>query len=419
MSRGWSLTGRLTRRLALSITGGWLAVVFIGALVIAHDMNELLNAAMKGEAKLVLELLATREDAPSLPLAQGERTRIVLGDRVLTDAPWSPLAADGYREAEGWHVLRLSQGERSIEIGQPSAMRRNEMFESARAFALLMLPFLALVLLVSWLTLTRGAAPATRFADRLAGRDARDLSRIEDTDLPRELQPIPQALNQYLARIEVLIAAERAFVGHAAHELRTPIAAARAEVQAVALESGQPEMAARLEPVLGRLAATVERLLQLARAEAGLGDDRARADLVTVLRLLVSEVGAGQVVFDDGDIEGAWVAMDGDLLGILLGNLIGNARTHGTGRVEIGLAPGPRVCIRNPVARGAAFHPGRFEKGAGSSGTGLGLSIVEAIAGQNGIVTGFDVAAGLATARLDFSAIAVSAPPVPPASGGL
>lgn len=91
--------------------------------------------------------------------------------------------------------------------------------------------------------------------------------------------------NRYLARFGALLRAERDFAANAAHELRTPVAAARAEAQLLA---GRPEAtaeAARIVAALDRITALTERLLQLTRAEAGVGLSRAPVDLARNQRL--------------------------------------------------------------------------------------------------------------------------------------
>ncbi len=111
--------------------------------------------------------------------------------------------------------------------------------------------------------------PATRFAGELRRRSAQDLSPVATPDLPIELDPIPQALNGYLDTIRARIDAERQFATNAAHELRTPIAAASGQAQLIAAGLADDAAAGRLAGALSRMGHLVERLLQLSRAEAG------------------------------------------------------------------------------------------------------------------------------------------------------
>ncbi|MDK3018209.1 histidine kinase dimerization/phospho-acceptor domain-containing protein [Pseudodonghicola flavimaris] len=403
MTRRWSLSGRVTVRVALAVAVGWVIAFGLALAVINHEVNELLDATLESQSLLALEMVRTGP-AETLPLNSAEAVRVIRDGVETRAADWPPLAADGHWEGGGWHVMRQSAPADGVilELGQSEAWRREEMMEIARAFLWLMLPFLALVLFILRGTIARGLAPAQDLARRVGDRDARDLSPISAADLPRELAPVPEAFNAYLARIETLLSAERAFAGHAAHELRTPIAAASAQAQLIAAGTAGPESAAQMARALSRLGDTVERLLQLSRAEAGIGDAASRADLVAVLRLLIRDLPRDRIRFDDGDLETAWVAIDPDALAILLGNLLRNAEAHGTGLVSVRLRPGPVLSITNPVAPGARLRPGRFDKSPDSAGAGLGLTIVETIARQNGIDLQMSVAEDRAEVALRF-----------------
>lgn len=209
----------------------------------------------------------------------------------------------------------------------------------------------------------------------MAARGPDDLSPVAATALPDEVQPLAQALDNYLARIEALRGAERAFAANAAHELRTPLATLRNRLSA----SADPDAQAAIATVDG-LTRRVTRLLQLSRLEAGLGLGRGPADMIQILRLLIAEMMHGArhpIRLDDSDLESLAVAADPEALAILLRNLIENAIEHGTGTVLIKVTPDGRCSIQNPADQ--PYLPrNRHAAGAGSSGAGLGLSIIHA-----------------------------------------
>jgi len=410
---GWSLTGRLSRRILASVAVTWMFALAIGLYVLWHEMDELLDETLASEAQMLLTMLAhaPTQDEPLAglpPQSTRQSVRVTGVPGAPRNAPWPPLAADGARKLDQWHVVRVSDAETGIalELGQSTGWRWEEFRDSGRAFLALMLPLLGLVLWVVRTTTRRGLAPARSFARTMETRSADDLAPIPEAGLPRELKPILQALNGYLARIDALLQAERHFAAHAAHELRTPLAVASSQAQLLRRGEAGPEATKAIGGALDRLSATVERLLQLSRAEAGIAAARQPVDLVRICRLVMDEAsplsGGRRLIFDDGDAERAEVASDPDALAILLRNLIGNAIGHGTGDVRVRLSPGPAVEIRNRVAPGAAFRHGRFDKGPDSQGSGLGLTIAETIAGQLGARLDFAMADGAATVTLHF-----------------
>ncbi|WP_405404952.1 sensor histidine kinase [Paracoccus sp. Ld10] len=404
MTAAWSLGGRLVRRVVTGACLAWLAGVALAATVIAHEMSELMDESLAAAARLSLALY---QGAGQIgPVAPGDEVAIRLSDagRLISDAPWPPLTDDGGQDRGRWRVFRLTDGPVTVEVGQSGAWRREELVESLGWLVALMLP-----VLVASLVAVRGAVgsalrPATAFANALRRRSAQDLSPVAAPNLPVELTPIPQALNGYLDIIRTRIDAERQFATNAAHELRTPLAAASAQAQLIAAGLADANAADRLAGALGRMGHLVERLLQLARAEAvdpGAGAGRGTCDLVRVVRLVITETGI-PVIFDDGEQAHVPVPVDPDALAMILRNLLANAAAHGTGDIRVLLQAGPVLSISNAVGPGAVFRHATFEKSAMSQGAGLGLAIVAQLAGAQGIAVDHVMATGRATVVLRF-----------------
>ena len=275
-------------------------------------------------------------------------------------------------------------------------MANKSVFRSQRGFTLIEL----IVVVIIARAVASALRPATDFADRLQARKPGDLSPVAAGDLPRELVAIPRAMNLYLDRIRDHVEAERQFATHAAHELRTPIAAASGQAQLIAAGMNDPGAAPRMVEALRRLTQLVERLLQLSRAEA-VGDGEESCDLVQMTRMVIADTGVA-AIFDDGDVEAAQIAIRPEALALILGNLLRNARDHGTGDIRVRLGAGPLLSISNRVAPGAVFHHRMFDKSMRSTGTGLGLGIVQKIAGKEGIGLDFQITDGRAVVELRF-----------------
>mgnify|MGYP000851144928 CR=1 FL=1 len=402
MSTGWSLRRRLQRRVLVAVALGWLGSLGVGIYVIAHEMNELIDETMAAQAQMMAAVLPVGT-APDLRAVDGLRMRVIPPGSAIPALPTQALAQDSAAPSESWHVYRATNPRDGsvVELGQPTTARHKEIREAARALLLLMLPPLGIIVLATRRTVDGALVPALRFAERLRERRAGDSAPVPADDLPRELVPISEAINGYLSRIDALLESERAFAANAAHELRTPLAAAMAQAQLLAEGQGGAEAAKRLNTSLARLTNLVERLLELSRAEAGIGSTSG-CDLVRIADLLVADMGASRILFDDSDFETLPAGVDADVAALILGNLLRNALHHGTGGVMLRLQPGPLVIVQNCTNDDAAFHHGRFEKGTTSSGAGLGLVIVNALAKANGIHMEFRMRDGLASIQVAF-----------------
>lgn len=403
VTRPWSLRGRLIRRVVLGACLAWLAGVGLAMLVVSHEMTELMDDSLEGSARLSLALYRGAGQVGG-PVQGPDAIRIIDGGVTVTDAPWPPGAALGGQDMGGWRVFRLvdPDGGIAIEVGHTTAWRRDELRESLGWLVALMLP----VLLAAPLAI-RGAVgsalrPATRFADALRARSAQDLSPVAAPDLPVELTPIPQALNGYLDTIRARIDAERQFATNAAHELRTPIAAASGQAQLIAAGLADGAAAGRLAGALGRMGHLVDRLLQLSRAEAG-SMGAGPCDLIRVARMVIDDLGL-PLRFDDGEMTSAPVAVDPDALALILRNLLRNAADHGAGDIRVLIAAGPELTVANAVGAGATFRPATFDKSATSQGAGLGLAIVARVAGAQGITVDYAMEWSRATVTLRLPA---------------
>lgn len=401
-NNNWSLKRRLLGRVVIGVGLGWLLGLGIGLWIIAHEMGELLDESLKDSAHLSAALYQASGSAGLHALDVSSDIRIIDHGREVIAADWPPLDEDGSQTLGEWRVYRLSDPGIGliVETGRSSEWRRDELLESMGSMLLLMLPILLITLLVVGRATTSALRPATRFAEELKSRKATDLSPVSAAALPREVAPIPAALNNYLQRLRNHINAERLFATNAAHELRTPIAAASAQAQLMARGMADPDAPKRMTAALDRLALLVERLLQLSRAEAGISGE-ATCDIVRLTRIAIADT-CPEAVFDDGDQERVMVPVHHDAAGLMIGNLLRNARDHGIGGVKVRLGAGPTLTISNRVAPNAEFLHGIFERSAASRGTGLGLGIVTKIAEKEGVALRFTIKDERAEVELVF-----------------
>lgn len=217
--------------------------------------------------------------------------------------------------------------------------------------------------------------------------------RIDVARLPSEVVPLADAINDALERLEKALAAQKRFTADAAHELLTPLAVLKANIEMIE----DAEITGPLSDDVEEMVGIVTQLLELSELES---DEKISDDLVD-LRQIASDVlikfaplaikngiepamtGAGDPVL----VRGSQRALAG-----ALGNLVNNAIHHATGatRLEIKIEAGGRVSVIDdgpgiPEAlRERVFE--RFHRAGNpkAGGRGLGLAIVRRVIDAHG-----------------------------------
>lgn len=241
-----------------------------------------------------------------------------------------------------------------------------------------------------------GLKPLGAFADQVRARSEENLTPLDEAKAPDELRGVSYALNGFMARLQSVLERERDFVSNAAHELRTPLAAIRAQVEALDDDLPphvQPRVANILEATkrAGRL---ITQLLDLTRSQSldfPWGQE-SRLDLVEFSQSVIAEqVPSANVRDVEITLESprlATVTAHPELLAIVLRNLVENAVKYASspGRVVVTIAG------RHPAATdlqveddGPGLSTEAFERAferfqrlgrSDGDGVGLGLSIV-------------------------------------------
>lgn len=409
-----SLQGKLALGLGLGLTLVWLATALVTATLLRGEMDEVFDSALEETAQrilplAVLDILDRDEEGVSQRIAslrqheefftyivRDDQGRILLRSHSADVSVFPPFEAVGFSQS-ATHRLYFDaalRGTITIAMAEPLEHRAEVARETLMALALPLVVVIPLSLIGLLLIVRRSLAPVRDFSGVLSSRGARDLSHVGDESLPEEFLPMADAVNQLLDRLRRTLEAERSFTANAAHELRTPVAAALAQTQRLMAETRDASAGARageIETALKRLNRLSEKLMQLARAEGG----RLRADTVTdlrpVLRLALSDfervVGAGRILAEISD-RPVLSNIDPDAFAIVLRNLVENALRHGRDEAPVRVALTADGVLQ-VINEGPALAPetlarltARFERGqnTGSDGSGLGLSIVQAIA---------------------------------------
>jgi len=249
--------------------------------------------------------------------------------------------------------------------------------------------FCAVLLFIIYLTIRLSLRPlieVSRQAQEI-GPDTLD-ARLSATTLPREIAPLVTAFNGALDRLTEAYRVQRDFTANAAHELKTPLAVLRANLEAHG--SGADGM--RFTADLERLNRIITQLLRSAELDFLAPKRFVATDLHAIAVSVVGFVAA--VVME----QGKEIEVIGEKPNIVLGdqvtlahavrNLVENAMQHAPegSTISVDVASPAMLSVRDhgpgapPASRSAIFR--RFWRGSGEQaghGAGLGLSIVQQI----------------------------------------
>ena len=417
MKRPRSLQRRLALSLVALLTVLWLGAAWGTAVLARQAIEEVFDAALQETAQRILPLavadvLGRDEADPTQRLAQSRehdeilsyavhdaQGRLLLLSHDADPATFPPWRGVGFSQSatHRFYSEEALQGSVRLTVAEPLAHRAGVGREIQMGLGLPLVIFLPVALGAIVLGVRASLAPMRRFRERLAARGARDLSLVPADDLPTEIAPVAETLNDLLGRLAAAFEAERSFAANAAHELRTPLAGAIAQAQRLQSETSDPAAKARagdIEATLKRLTRLSERLMQLARAEGGrLRLDHA-SDLRPVARILTDELsrmtGAGRIALVL-PTDPVMSDLDPDVFAILYRNLVENALRHGANGepVQVSLSSEGVLTVANegPVVPSEVLSRlmDRFERaGRHTDGSGLGLAIVHAVAQRIG-----------------------------------
>jgi two-component system OmpR family sensor kinase len=331
------------------------------------------------------------------------------GLRVPATEGYSTVVHDG-RE---WRLYTHVAGDHALQVAHAMDERREIAAQTALRTLLPLAALIPLLGVLIWFAVGRGMRPLDAMSRAVAKRRPDALAPLIDKDLPRELKPLAGSLNALLARLDGALSAQRQFTADAAHELRTPLAALRLQVDLAARapdETARTEALDELRAGVDRAAHLVEQLLTMARLEPEAPTHAfSVVDLVPLVKEAIvarAAVAADRRV-DLGLARGTAVAVRGDAatLAVLIANLLDNALRY--------TPPGGRIDAAVDEERGTVTlsvtdtGPGipaderdhvfeRFRRGTStvapgaSTGSGLGLSIVRRVALAHGATVTLD-----------------------------
>jgi len=418
VGRWWrrrSLRARLTLLASGALAAGLVAGAALLAIGFAASRVRQVGVVAKERADTVAELVRTDQLPAVLPSAPNELVQVLdTHAQVLAASPTasrtlallSPEQLSRIRRGGDGSVTRTPLVEGPVRIvaedarlvGSPVtvvvAVPISDVLAVLRALRILMsivVPLLVgAVALVCWLLVGSALRPVAALrsgADAVTdvgGGGVLPVPPAPDTD---EVAALARTLNRMLDRLRDAGQRQRAFVADAAHELRSPLASLRTQLEVAELTGPSPGVMPDLLAEVLRLGRLVEDLLVLARLDGmAVGRHRERVDLAA----MALEAGAPAV-------SGSGSALaEPDVVRRILRNLVDNATRHARDRVAVTVADG-WVTVDDdgqgiPVPdRGRVFE--RFTRlddararDAGGSGLGLAIARESARAADGDVV---------------------------------
>jgi signal transduction histidine kinase len=284
--------------------------------------------------------------------------------------------------------------------------RVSETSAAVRGLLITALPIVLLVVAVtSWVLVGRVLRPVEAIRAEVSAIGAQDLDRrVPEPATDDEIGRLARTMNDMLGRLQASSARQRRFVADASHELQSPLASSRAELD-VAL--AHPELARWEETARGlvadnqRMSRLVADLLFLAQADAGA--QPLRTVLVDLDDVVAGEAArhrsVGSVRLDTGGVTPVEVRGDPDQLARVVRNLLDNAERYATSTISVTLAPDGGDGVLAVADDGPGVPDGAEEqiferftrvdrsRARDSGGTGLGLAIAkEIVEGHRGTI---------------------------------
>lgn len=321
------------------------------------------------------------------------------------DKALAPLAA-GFSKNDidgvAWQVFALHSGQVWIIAAEKEEIRQ----ELSEYLSLSILGPLAaggfLLLLTVNLVLYFNLQPLRELASTISKREPESLAPIELPNIPSELAPIVDELNDLLSRVKAAFEREQRFIDSAAHELRTPIAALQIHVQNAIFAKTEEEREASLNNALIGLQRTTklaEQLLAFSRIAA-------KSDREAFRPVLLNDICRDAIAMQEPLLaqRGQAIALEADEQCTIMGepyklqrlvqNLVDNASQYGApdGEILIRLERKPDQVLLSvandgsPIPEqeiGNIFRPYYRIAGNSTPGSGLGLAIVQQIAEQH------------------------------------
>jgi signal transduction histidine kinase len=425
------------RAVTVSSAASLAFALLLGALILRAQLRASHERSISEETQTVAEavsnLVANDAYLPILdpPDAFPTWIQVIDGNQLVVartpnvktlTKPFAPVPAGNTHRVRKLRALTIDSGERVVVVTVPVFTKSQRLVvmvaspldqadaSDARVVRLLAMVFPPLVLVgaaIVWLTAQRALLPVQAITDELSLISSSDLGRrVLVPSSNDEIAHLAVTMNSMLDRLDLACVIQQRFVSDASHELRSPLASLRNQLEASLYDNNDPgwaETVSEMQIDHNRLERLVADLLMLARQDEGKRLVREPTDVGYLVRTEMTrrpvKVGIERIV------EAQNVLVDGntDALIRILRNLMDNAERHtstyvrvtvdikpGKGKPEVLLAVednGPGIAAEHREQIFDRFYRLDAARSSDAGGSGLGLAIVaELVADLDGTV---------------------------------
>lgn len=347
----------------------------------SHYLNKFSFQILSKDGKILLH----SSTAPKIPLST---TKAGFKDKIIDDKKWRVFTAKN--QMTGTRTVLAERYDTRNELGK--LITEDDLY-----IMLLTFPLSGLLI---WIIIGRGLDSLDRVAEEVSNRAPSYLEPVNLKQVPQEIKPVIDELNKLFHRLQEGFDREKRFAADAAHELRTPLAAIKAQAQVALNATSAVEKNQAIDKLIisvNRSTHVVQQLLTMSQLvpEAGTMNDLAKINLVkltqeTLATLAPSAIEKNIELEFDHDKHVNKFTGNATAIGILIRNLVDNAIRYSSegGHVAVRVYTQQneiRLEVRDDgpgipdELRSRVFE--RFFRVIGnkSPGSGLGLGIVQQI----------------------------------------
>lgn len=409
-----SLAGRLVLSISVLLAVFWTIAVGLAIQVMRSEFDEVFDSALQKTTERLAPLVVddyfrreTRSGPNQVAALDPSKTdeyltyqvrdasgRVLLHSHNVGSEPYAAPLQAGFWNSEDQRIFTIATVSDTlfIQVADSLAHRREAALESALTLLMPILLLLPLGMFATRWIVVQATRPVNELRDAISLRDGVNLEPIGLAGLPTEIASIPGSVNTLLGRLKLALQAERDLAANSAHELRTPLAGAVAQMELLADQLNERDDRSRADRVLEalrRLSRMLEKLLQLSRAEAGIGASKTSVDLVSLVTLIVDGFRRSNsaAIIEMQPVTGLTAlprAVDPDAFAIAFNNLLENAFRYGVPDqpITVSLAVDGSITVTNavsgPLDPDVDVYRARFKRGhTAQPGSGLGLAIVD------------------------------------------